>query len=233
MIYERGNAAKQWILAELHEQLGAAPLRVLDLACGDASKWRVFLEQHSNVSVLGLNTDQSAIQKGNKLFAGESRIVLRTLDAQKTMQEQPFDVVVAMSAIEHIVDRTAFLKTAWDALKSGGTAYLNYDVGHFRSRSIKERVMVPVSQLLAMIGVEGPYMKRVDDALFRRQAEAQGFRFLGLRKHNLHPLKGFMRGANDVAIMEWCAFEDRLNEQFTPEALDGIMWSSTLIVQKP
>jgi hypothetical protein len=54
-----------------------------------------------------------------------------------------------------------------------------------------------------------------------------------MTKHNLHPMKGFLRGANDDALGAWFAFEDSLNAQFTPEKLDAVMWSTTLIVTKP
>ena len=228
MIYERGNAAKQWILEELHCRFGSTQTRILDLGCGDGSKWPTFLSAHPSIHVVGIDTDRVAIERG----ATHAQLELRVLDAQKSMQET-FDAAIAFSAIEHVVDRAAFLKTVWSSLASGGVAYLNYDDGHFRSSNWKERLMVPVSQLLAMIGVEGPYMKHVDDALFRRQAEAQGFRIVAFRKHNLHPLKGFMAGALDETIRAWVDFEEKLGSLYTPEQLDRIMWSSTLVLEKP
>ena len=142
------------------------------------------------------------------------------------------DVVTAFSAIEHVVDRPAFLQTVFTSLKSGGFAYLNFDDGHFRSYDLKERLMVPVSQLLALFGFQGPYMKHVDDALFRSQAERAGFRFVALRKHNIFPLKGFMKGASPEAVRAWYEFEEQMNELYTPEQLDKIKWSTTLVLQK-
>ncbi|MFH1078252.1 MAG: class I SAM-dependent methyltransferase [Patescibacteria group bacterium] len=232
MIYERGNAAKQWILNEMGRHFGGSACRVLDLGCGDGAKWRGFLPTHPVMTVVGIDTDAEAIARGRGMSAGLKGLDLRVADAQKPV-EGAFDVIVAMSAIEHVVDRKAFLTTVWDALSSGGVAFLNYDAGHFRSRDIKERLMVPISQLLALIGVEGPYMKKVDDATFRRQAEAQGFKVVATRKHNLAPLKGVMRGAGDEALVEWFAYEEALNARFAPEQLDGAMWSTTLILQKP
>lgn len=93
--------------------------------------------------------------------------------------------------------------------------------------------MVPVSRLLAVVGIQGSYMKKVDDATFREQAERQGFSVVAMRKHNLHPLKGFMRGAGDEALVEWFAYEESLNARFSPEQLDRVMWSTTFIVRKP
>lgn len=232
VIYERGNAAKQWIFLELAKLAGTRSLRILDLACGDARFWNYFLDTHPEVSVVGVDTDREAIKRGQSHHPHQ-RLDLRIFDAQHALREEAFDVVVALSAIEHVVHREAFLRTVWEALASGGTAYLNYDVGHFRSNNLKERLMVPVSQALAWIGIEGPYMKRVDDDRFLSQAKAQGFIIEGVRKHNLHPLKGFFRGASDETIQAWVEFEERLNALYSSDKLDEVMWSTTVILKKP
>ncbi len=233
MIYVRNNAAKQWLLEELDRRFGQTPTRILDLGCGTAFAWKQFLPAHPQIRVIGVDTDAKAIADGQEMFRGVSNIELRISDAQRPLPEQACDAVVALSAIEHVVDRPAFIKTVWSALRSGGIAYLNYDAGHFRSRDLKERLMVPVSQLLACVGFEGPYMKHVDDVLFRRQLEAQGFVVVALRKHNLFPLKRLMRTATDETIAEWYAFEERLGVRFSPEELDPALWSTTWVIQKP
>ncbi|MFH1704824.1 MAG: class I SAM-dependent methyltransferase [Patescibacteria group bacterium] len=232
MIYERGNSAKQWIMAELDREFWNRPAQFLDLAGGSGRIWKTYLERHPMTKVFSVDFDRHAIAEGKKMYEGNEQIQLRVFDAQQPV-EQVFDAVTAMSAIEHVVDRPAFLRTVWLSLKSGGKAYLNYDVGHFRSHDLKERLMVPISQLLALFHKEGSYMKKVDDALFCSQSLAQGFQVLGMMKHNLHPLKGFMRGASDESLNKWFEFEDSLNAQFVPDKLDRIMWSTTLILQKP
>ena len=230
-LYQRGNAAKQWIFEELHRRFGHQPATMLDMGCGDRSKWPPFLADHPSARVIGIDTDKSAIRYGTEHYTSP-QLVLKVADAQKNT-ETGFNAVIAFSAIEHVVDRAAFLKTVWSALSSGGMAYLNYDDGHFRSSDWKERLMVPVSQALAVIGIEGSYMKHVDDLAFRRMAEAQGFRVMDFRKHNMHPLKGFLRNATDDAVRAWYDVEERLGQLYKPEELDKIMWSSTLVLQKP
>ncbi len=232
-IYTSGNAAKQWILTELHTRFGDAAFKILDLGCGAAGSWKTFLEKYPQVAYFGFDYDRAAVEKGRRDFSGMTNAVLKVGDAQTLSTGETFDVVTAFSAIEHVVDKEAFLKTVFSALKSGGVAYLNYDDGHFRSSDLKERLMVPVSQMLAMIGVQGPYMKHVVDAEFSEQAEKAGFKVLMLRKHNLHPIKGFMRGASEAAVKAWYEFEERLNELYTPEQLDKVKWSTTLVLEKP
>lgn len=232
MIYERGNAAKQWMLEELHRLAEGRTIRILDLAGGSGRVWQQFLSAHQNIHVTVIDTDMKAISDGKGMYRNNSQIELRVADAQHAI-EGTFDVVTAMSAIEHVVDRAAFLKTVWTALADGGTAMMNYDAGHFYSKHLKERIMVPVSQLLALFKFEGPYMKKVDDQKFRGQTERQGFRVEFVKKHNLRPMKGLMRGASDEAIQTWYGFEERLGTLFTPEQLDPAVWSTTLVLTKP
>jgi cyclopropane fatty-acyl-phospholipid synthase-like methyltransferase len=195
--------------------------------------WQSFLAEHQAVRIVGVDTDAKAIDEGRRQYRGHDRIELRIHDAQSALPEATFDVVVALSAIEHVVDRLAFLKTVWSALKPGGRAYLNYDAGHFRSQDFKERLMVPVSQLLAMVGIEGPYMKVVNDELFCSQATQTGFKILDFRKHNISCVKRLMDQASDEVVESWGAFEERLNTFFSPAELDPFLWSSTLVVKKP
>src|SRR5690242_17835098 len=108
IIYERGNAAKQWIFEELDRVYGDQTYRVLDLAGGSGRIWKTFLETHKNIRVTVIDTDVRAIRQGQQMYQGNSCIELRVADAQHPIQDQ-FDVVVAMSAIEHVVDRPAFL----------------------------------------------------------------------------------------------------------------------------
>lgn len=233
MLYERGNAAKQWIFTELDRLFSTEPAMVLDLGCGDGHLWKTFLEAHPSIVVHGVDTDAEAIRRGRTFFDGNGQITLAIVDAQHPVEGCSVDVVVAFSAIEHVVDRDAFLRTVWEALDSGGVAYLNYDVGHFRSSNVKERLMVPVSQLLAVFGIEGPYMKCVNDRLFQEQAKELGFVVEAVRKHNMFPLKGFMKGASDDAVREWYAFEERIAKHVSVDKLDQVMWSTTVVLKKP
>lgn len=188
--------------------------------------------QHQQARVTGVDYDRKAIAEGKRHYQNHSRIELRSGDAQRPVQADAYDAVVALSAIEHVVDRKAFLATVHRALKRGGVAYLNYDAGHFRSKKWKERLMVPVSQWLAVIGIQGPYMKEVNDAEFTAQAIHAGFRVIGLRKHNLASMKGFLRGAPVEAIDAWYDFEERLGSCMDSKALHKAMLSTTLILEK-
>jgi cyclopropane fatty-acyl-phospholipid synthase-like methyltransferase len=232
MLYSSNNAAKQWILERLSGDASRGEIRILDLACGSGWIWESFLTDHQGAYVTGIDFDKQAIAEGKKRYEGHPRIALRTGDAQHPVETEAYDFVIALSAIEHVVNREAFLKTVYSAIKKGGVAYLNYDAGHFRSRKLKERIMVPLSQMLAAIGFQGSYMKQVEDKVFQSQAEQAGFRVLEIRKHNIGCLKATMRGAPEDAIISWYAFEERLGVLMSPESLDASLDSTTIVLEK-
>lgn len=232
MLYSSNNSAKQWILEQLASRFGDSEVKLLDLACGSGWVWEGFLNQYPNVTVVGVDFDAEAIQKGRKHYAGQTRIELREGDAQRPIESGLYSAVIALSAIEHVVNRKAFLETAYKALASGGFAYLNYDAGHFRSTNLKERLMVPVSQIFAKFGLEKWYMKKVNDQVFRSEAEQIGFKFVELRKHNIAPLKGTLRNASEEVIRSWYDFEESLGKSMKPEELDRAMLSTTIVLQK-
>lgn len=232
MIYSAGNAAKQWIFQEIHRRFGDRPARILDVACGSGTLWKTFLEDHPTIHVTGVDTDRGAIDTGKSAMASLPNIELAVFDAQRPV-EGLFDCVTALSALEHIVDHAAFIDTVWQSLRQGGVAFLNYDAGHFRSRNIKERIMVPVSQMLAVVGIEWPYMKKVEDAELISLLERRGFVIIRHMKHNAPCLKRGMKPLGEDAVRRWLEFESSLNDVVRPEDLDRLMLSTTIVVQKP
>lgn len=233
-LYSRNNPAKQWMLEEIERIAADHPVRICDLGCGAGSVWPDLLRDHPEITYVGLDTDVKEIERAKKHFAACPNASVKVADAQRFAEESGrFDIVTAFSALEHVVDLDAFIATALGLLRSGGIALLNYDAGHFRSHDLKERLMVPVSQILAKIGIEGPYMKEVDDAKLAAIVSAKGGVVEKTMKHNFHPLKQLFKGANDETISDWFAFEGRLNEHVPKERLHRLMWSTTLVMKKP
>lgn len=232
-LYSRNNPAKQWMLEEIERIAPGHPVRVCDLGCGAGSVWPEFLKDHPDISYVGLDTSVKDIERAKKNFTECPNAIVRVADAQSFSEQiGTFDVVTALSALEHVVDLKAFITTTLSLLRPGGAALLNYDAGHFRSHDLKERLMVPVSQLLAKVGIEGSYMKEVDDKELSAIVVAQNGVVVKMMKHNFHPLKSLFKGANDETIKAWFEFEQRLNETVSSDRLDALMWSTTLVLKK-
>lgn len=239
MIFSHNNPAKEWILQELARKAEQGPFSVCDLACGSGLVWPSFLRAYPNVRYVGKDTDIEAVERGRNAMKDIPNARLDITDAQIPPNEEGvYDVVTALSALEHVVRIDRFLDTTFRLLKPGGIAYLNYDDGHFTSHNIKERIMVPVSQVLAAFGIEGPYMKRVSDADVIRMIQERGGKVLAVRKNNLATLKGFTKAhksglMGDDVLREWFAFENRLNDLLAPAQLSKIFGATTVVMQKP
>jgi ubiquinone/menaquinone biosynthesis C-methylase UbiE len=233
-IVSPGNSAKECVFRQLALRAGVGTFSVCDLACGSGSVWPAYLVDHPNVSYVGFDTDASAIHVAQEKCAHLPNATFRVADAQTLHADaSSFDIVTAFSALEHVVRIDKFLDTVFALLKPSGRAYLNFDNGHFHSHDVKERLMVPVSQLLARVGIEGPYMKEVDDAEVLRMIRERGGEIVGTWKHNMPALKKMAKTHKAPAVLEaWFAFEDRLNEVLTPEQLSPLMGSTTIVMQR-
>jgi ubiquinone/menaquinone biosynthesis C-methylase UbiE len=237
-LFAPNNPSKDWIFRQLAERAASGPFVVCDLACGSGSMWRDFLLDYPAIRYVGSDTDAEAVAKAKKEFADVPNASFEVADAQKPRTDNlSYDVVTTLSALEHVVRIDKFLDTLFAILKPGGKAYLNYDNGHFHSKDLKERVMVPVSQALAKIGMEGPYMKEVRDSDVVRLIQERGARVLQVRKHILAGMKGFTKGYSDgrmprEVIEAWFAFEDRLNELLPAAQLAPMFGSTVIVAQK-
>ena len=238
MIFSPNNSAKEWIFRQLAARAEQGPFSVCDLACGSGSSWHDVLKAYPSIQYLGSDTDVEAVEKAKKIFADVPNARFEIADGQRARQDlASYDVVTTLSSLEHVVRIDKFLDTIFSVLKPGGIAYLNYDNGHFHSHDLKERLMVPVSQILAKFGIEGPYMKEVDDAYVVRLVKERGAEVLQVRRHLFHGMKGLMKGYRDGSIPSdalelWLLFEDRLNELLSAEKLAPMCGSSIVIAQK-
>ena len=235
MITAPNSSAKEWIFRQLAERAAHGPVRVCDLACGSGSSWHDFLLRFPQVMYVGSDTDREAIEQARRAFADVPTATFSVADAQRAAQEKDsYDVVTAFSALEHVVHLEPFVQHALTILKPDGIAYLNYDNGHFHSHDPKERLMVPVSQLLARFGIEGPYMKEVDDEELCGFIRKQGGQVLQVRKHHFSTLKGFMKKyrTREEVLNAWFAFEDRLNELVSAHELARTCGATTVVVKR-
>lgn len=224
--------AKQWIFETLDRLFPEQPFRVLDLACGDCSPWVEYLKARPNCTYQGFDYNKTSLKKAQNQLRSITNAEADYGDAQKLSALEPVDVVTAFSALEHVVNLQAFCQTAYQALKKEGFAFLNYDIGHFRSQDKKERLMVPISQILAKLGLEGPYMKEVHDEKLLHLLQKIGFQVLEQKKHNITSLKADMKNQSETAIAEWYSFENKLNTLLSWDTLHQMMLSTTLLLKK-
>jgi 2-polyprenyl-3-methyl-5-hydroxy-6-metoxy-1,4-benzoquinol methylase len=231
--YNRNNPAKQWILEQIARLSASGPIRVCDLACGDGSAWPGFLRDHPSVQYLGVDWDEKAIRKAKQRLAGIPNATAEVGNGQTFRSQTEFDVVTALSSMEHVPEPGAFVASALEILGPAGRLYLNYDAGHFKDATFKERLLVPLGRLLAKLGNSHHYLREVRDDELRQLVEGRGGRIVEIRKHNLDILKRKLRDdvLTDEATRLWHDFESSLNEQLAPGVLGSVFWSTVMVVE--
>jgi len=113
--------------------LGPMPLRVLECACG-TGRILVPLARAGHEAV-GFDMDEACLARIGAKAQGMANIAWSIKDALKEPWGEGFDVVVlAGNVMFNIVTdgdyreaQRLFLRRAWDALKPGGHAYLDFD----------------------------------------------------------------------------------------------------------
>ncbi len=107
--WERVRASIVCFLLRKYLKKKDASLRVLDAGSGDLYQATVLLQEHPNVSVVGVDTSYSEdfIEKTNKPET-VSRLRIAN-DWSGIRDEKEFDWVLLMDVLEHIEDDTGFL----------------------------------------------------------------------------------------------------------------------------
>jgi hypothetical protein len=129
---------------------------------------------------------------------------------------EPADAVVSFSVLEHVVDRPRYMEALRANLLPHGRAYLNYDSGHFvADADLRERASALASRVLARLGSESRYRRRVSAREFDLLVARTGLRIVDDKVFNtdvkrLLPLVATTR--RDDFMERWLTFELGLNE---------------------
>ncbi len=219
MLLTTGNTAKlycmDWI-ARRAEQSGG-DLSILDLGCGTAKDFVALLERFPRVRYVGIEPSPAACEAARRYLAGRETTIINALayDVFGRLVQEPFDVVVSFSVLEHVYQRQRYLDSAAACLKPEGRALINYDAGHFVAPAgWRERVKNIVGPLLAPLGDERYYQSFVREADFRRMAQAAGLAIEEARSFNTH-LKGLHKhipaAHTEEHMRRWLDYELWLN----------------------
>lgn len=217
-----GNSAKLYALRWIERLIAerAAPIRILDLGCGRALNFVELLRRHPETRYVGIEPLADEVRHARENLRGFDAEVLQgdAYDAHERLTER-FDVVVSFSVLEHVYRREAYLRAARKCLDEDGRLLINYDAGHFRLPSRRDRAKNLVGPLLARAGREHHYQRFVSEQEFADLARRAGLRVLESRAFNTH-LKGVYRVVPEQARAEfmerWLDLELWLNEVIPP-----------------
>jgi SAM-dependent methyltransferase len=212
-----GNAAKAYCmrwLERLAVQRGSRTLTVLDLGCGTAQLFLPLLRQLPQIRYTGVEPSGAACDAARTYLAGcDARIVQQFA---YTYAEEPSDVVISFSVMEHVYDRRAYLRCAAANVKDDGVVLLNYDSGHFLpGAGWRDRLKTTAGSLLARVGVERYYQSFLRGSEFRTLAADAGLRIIDEKLFNL-PVKALFPRVPPERHAEflerWLDFELYLNQ---------------------
>jgi SAM-dependent methyltransferase len=112
--------------------------QVLDLGCGDASYWVEILELNPTCQLYLYEPDTKVLAKAKHTFA-DANIKATFLSDFGSIDTHQFDLVTCFAVLEHVFDLRNFFLNLNKFLSQSGTAYINYDDGHFRDYMYKAR----------------------------------------------------------------------------------------------
>ncbi len=98
------------------------------LGCGDASYWIQVLDNNPECQLFLYDPDQKVLDKAKNALAGRNVTFLSELDSLK---DNTFEVITCFAVLEHVFNLNEFFEVLKRLLAKNGTAYINYDDGHF------------------------------------------------------------------------------------------------------
>lgn len=114
--FRRHLIVYEWIAAR------SGGLRIADLACGEGYGAAVLAE--NGAEVVGIDANPSAHQHASLRYRmGNLSFIRDTVEGFQA--EEPFDAVVFLQTIEHLVDPNVALHRIQSSLSPGGTAYIS------------------------------------------------------------------------------------------------------------
>jgi len=99
-------------------------LNILEVGCGAGILSEALAELGANV--VGIDPSTDLIETANDHISGQTNLkyVCELVEEHVEKNREKYDVVVASEVLEHIVDKTAFLKPCVEALKPGGSIFV-------------------------------------------------------------------------------------------------------------
>ena len=209
-----GNAAKLYCLNRIDELAATREtLTIVDLGCGRASNFVELLRRRPDVHYIGVDPDRAACAEARVTLAGLNAEIVEA-DAYD-VRVGPADVVVSFSVLEHVDRRQAYLECVASNLAPQGVSFLNYDAGHFVSRSPREQAKTVAGRVLARLGRPRWYQSFVREGEFRGLVADARLRVVEAKFFNTGLKEAYVAvpaAAQDEFMELWLEAELHLNE---------------------
>ena len=179
--------------------------------------WPPFLQQVQHVTFHGADPNDKAVSEARaNLPQFRGNIHVGRGEESGELFPQKFDVIVSQSVLEHVYQRTNFVKSICAALKDDGVLLLTYGSQHFKE-GFGTTIRNLTSQMLAFAGLDRYYAKRVDEAAFERLLTQNQMRiaekmYLSLTQVKMAHKLIASALPRDQCTLLWLELEERLNQ---------------------
>lgn len=178
-----GNTAKLYCLeriATLARERGS--LSILDLGCGDGSKFAPLLRDVPGISYVGVDPSPARCERARTALAGLNAEV--RCEGTYGLDLGRFDVVASFSVLMYVRDRAAYLSTVARSLAPVGRAFVMHDAGHFFRGDPRARLKDAAGRGLAAAGWERWYRQPVREDELRLLFAGAGLEVVEARAFN-------------------------------------------------
>jgi SAM-dependent methyltransferase len=182
---------------------------IVDLGCGDGRNVEPLLRLHTSLRYVGIDPSRAAVDAAAARL--EPYDVHLRVGSAYDVQLADADVVLSFSVLEHVYRRAPYVRSIARNLKPEGTAFVNYDAGHFNVGS--ERWKAPLRRGLARIGRESRYQSPVREAEIARLLADAGLFVAEARFFNTHLKELYQRVPDKERFARvWLEVELALND---------------------
>jgi 2-polyprenyl-3-methyl-5-hydroxy-6-metoxy-1,4-benzoquinol methylase len=113
-----------YIEANAKRLIGENVKSILDIGCGEGQITQVFARLYPEAHVVGLDSDEKAVETARRAARGITNLEYVVADAQESLLTGPFDVVYESMSLLHMRNPAQVIQLAFQVLKPGGLLWL-------------------------------------------------------------------------------------------------------------
>ena len=196
-------------------------VRVLDLGCGTANYAPVLLKKFPTVEYVGVEPIKASFDAATENLQGipNTKLHFRLgYDSIPDEEESSFDLVLSLSALEHIKQLERFIALSAKYVKPKGLLVHRYDLGHaVHPHSMKERFHVWLGNNFPQVLPERQFVRYVSEEEVVTIYEKLGVAPMKTTYHqmpNMKALEKMLKETNSTAIDEVFAWEMKHQDTF-------------------
>lgn len=188
---------KEYFLQKIVDHIGPTidHASLLDLGSGQSRNFIPLLTRHPNMTYVGVEPSARDAEVARELLRPfPNARVYTQLAYEPVTGEQPFDICLSLSVLEHVKQLDRFIENSVRMTKQGGHIIHRWDLGHsLHPSSFKERFQVFLGNHLPLVLPEHKFVRYVDSEEVSRLLATHGARVITTTYHQMPSHKEFLK----------------------------------------